>query len=397
MIKRNIQHATYVFISLVLMSSLALGQESLQLGNLSYSRSPAPVLTKPVTRGASFFRAVGGVAFEGVAVGKDGLVVENLTYDKTKPDSQRLIVTVKTSSGKIKNLQADIYDWELVPITKFANYKTGSAMTLFGHLNDRKLQDELQRNGGRAINYHRTLDNTLIGLRMMQADIMLFDHNATDLPKNLGGSYVLGAGEREPKVEKNRRNFNIVQQLLREERQKGNRYRSYVVGDLNQTIVFSDRNGHLSFKGDPFWTMWSYPSDVEAAYEDLQLFQAAREGDSVSLSLLNSRYVSEEELVRRFREIDNILSQWESQSESNEAIQINSGLSQRVSDIVAEQGGINPVVYNALKKVMHYRALFRHFKKRNKTRFLTFLNSVRNISVNPKVQTPTVQRTVSLH
>lgn len=67
---------------------------------------------RPVSRSSVFFRAIGGVAFEAVAVSERGLAVSKLTYDATKPDGQRLLVTLKNIQRQNVAAVADIYDWQ---------------------------------------------------------------------------------------------------------------------------------------------------------------------------------------------------------------------------------------------------------------------------------------------
>src|SRR2546423_8161850 len=87
--------SSFLVLLLALLASFAVfAQDSLQLGDMSYSRAPAPHLRQPVTRSAAFFRGVGGIAFHAVAQGEGGLSVTRLAYDAAAPDGQRLIVHV---------------------------------------------------------------------------------------------------------------------------------------------------------------------------------------------------------------------------------------------------------------------------------------------------------------
>jgi hypothetical protein len=115
-------------------------------------------------------------------------------------------------SLNVSKITAHIYDWQLVPIARFADSDNGAAMTLFGKLEDEQFQQQILDEDGRVMNYHPAFDNTLVGLRLMQADILLFDENATDLPRNARG-YVLGAGESSPNVGANQQRFEAVQAL----------------------------------------------------------------------------------------------------------------------------------------------------------------------------------------
>ena len=212
-------------IVLLLVSNLSIGQSTgLQLGNMSYGRVSTPHLVRTVSRSASFFRGVGGVAFEAVAIGKDGLVVTNLIYNANMSDGKRLEIHLHNSQNKLFKINADIYDWQFIPIAKFSDSKYGSAMTLFGEAADahKEVADEIRGAGGRIINYHASFENTLVGLRLFQADVLIFQSNAADLFKNSSGNYILGAGEKGHELEANNKRFKEMKTLLEMERKKGN-------------------------------------------------------------------------------------------------------------------------------------------------------------------------------
>ncbi len=381
-------------IIMVFLFASVHAQELLQLGELSYSRAPAPFLRQAVSVSPIFFRAVGGVAFDAVAVGRDGLYVADLEYNSKLPDGKRLVVSVSQQETEVLKVESQIYDWQLIPIALFAASNEGSAMTLFGLLDDDQFRDELLRAGGRAINYHPALDNTLVGLRLMQADIMLFDQNATDLPKNVDGDYVLGAGEIRPNINLNTRRFKAIQDLLKQEEQLGNTYSSYVVGDIMSTVKFYIENGVLKFSGRPTWVMWDTPYDYRTAIDFFRLVEAAREGDQEAIMRLNLSYEIQSELLQDLNRYAAVIDRYQGEEIPTE---VNEQLSEKVSRMVEQEAGINPVVYDTLIKVMNYRALFKHFKSRKPLEFDRFVSSLAKVKIFPVVTTPTVQRYGRLH
>ena len=370
----------FVFL---LASGVGYAQQYLQLGSHSYSRAPAPTLRMSASRSSVFFRAVGGVAFESVAVGKGGLIVTGLNYIASHPDGERLSVTVQSADGSVSHVNAQLYDWQLVPIAKFAKTKDSGAMTLFGELDDKQFHQALVERGGRAINYHKDFEDTLMGLRLMQADLMLFDKNAIDLPRDVHG-YVLGAGEAPPDLQKNERNFVAIQTVLDAERKKGNTYKSYVTGDMDQRIGFSLKNGALSFSGMPRWVMWDELPNVKRALDEIRMVQ-----DADQLDLLVARYGTEERIKAALDADIATLTKWEA---DGKPFKIHAALSSRVSKAVASVDGINPTVYDALKTAVWYGALFRHYKKHDPSGYSSFVDSLENVAVLPKVMTPTVQQ-----
>jgi hypothetical protein len=293
-----------------------------------------------------------------------------------------LLVTVQGKDGSRSEISAHIYDWQLVPIARFAASSEGAAMTLFGSLDDEKYQSQLVRRGGRAINYHPAFDNTLMGLRLMQADIMLFDENAVYLPRDSRG-YVLGAGESLPDVEENKRRFSTIRKVLQGQARQGHTYRSYVTGDLGQQVEFFVKNGQLGFSGLPYWQMWDDLPDVKGAVDDLRYVEAE---DKQALIAKYGPSLEIREVVKADRAI---LEQWEAEGNP---VRTDFVLSALVSREIASLGGVNPVAYDALKVVMRYGALFRSYKNVDASGYASFVESLDGVRVSPPVITPTVQK-----
>jgi hypothetical protein len=74
----------------------------------------------------------------------------------------------------------------LIPIVNYANSDYNAVVSLFGEKTTEDTYD---------IVYHPAFENTLLGIRLLQADIIFFDLGETwQLPK-LEGQTILGAGE----------------------------------------------------------------------------------------------------------------------------------------------------------------------------------------------------------
>jgi len=375
-----------VGLVIVIVCFSANAQTLLQLGELSYSRASAPHLRKAVSITPGFFRAVGGVAFRSVAKGRDGYIVTSIVYVSENKDGQRLRVTIKRPGEEYRIFNMEIYDWQLVPIANFSKSNEGSAMTLFGTLEDGDFANEVMQKKGRIINYHETLDNTLLGLRLMQADIMLFDQNAVDLPKQ-GGSYVLGAGESVPDLEQNMSAFNAVATYM-----DNKQYRSYVVGDLDAQVEFGVVGDRFTFFGQPTWT--------RGAVELLRLVEQAR-GESLdsykALTRLSELYDSVEKLEIAVNRSVLVLESYDFTNIANWEVELDEELGRSISEIVRKENGINPAVYQTVENVMYYRALFKHYKEVSPLGYEKFVNSLSGVAVLPRVVTPTVQRNERLH
>jgi hypothetical protein len=372
---------------------VALAQGELQLGTQTYSRASAPALRMPVTTSGRFFRGVGGVAFGAVAQGQGGQLVTALRYDPAAADGQRLVITVRSKDGSTQTARGRIYDWQLVPTAQYALDENGSAVTLFGDLEDKQLENRVLEDGGRVINYHPRLQNTLLGLRLFQADILIIQPNAADLFKE-NGVILRGTGEGQHSLLDNQARFNKIVEWQQSQEILGNQYQSYVVGDINQRVTFAAAGGSITFTGSPFWNAWrpKYRSAADLAKVDaLEIRHDARVTSYNalvrSINAGGASQATEAKLTALRGEIDSIEEQLEELNAIEQMPEYSRALSQRITDL----DGINPVVYQSLKTVMHYRALFKHYQGQNLPGFAAFVKSLSGVPVRPAVSTPTIQ------
>ena len=228
-------------IPLVVCGLHTAADADLELGASSFGSLKAKPLTRVMRAAPSarFFLRVGGVAFSGVAEPQDDWKVSGLAYDASKEDGSRLTVTLSGSTGGNQRVVSKIYDWELGPIARFANSKFHACVTLFGEAAEGEaVPDGVER----IINYHPRLRGSLIGLRLLQADLLAIESHAADLFKK-EGEYILGEGESAPTakdVERNVARFEDVSGWLVEQ---PDNFTSYVVTDLGQTITFGAAQG----------------------------------------------------------------------------------------------------------------------------------------------------------
>ena len=337
----------WIILILFTWSSLALSQTLMQLGQFSFTEAAAPSFRQPVDFSPRFFRRTGGVAFSAIAQGQDGQKIHSIKYSANKPDGKRILAKIELKNGDLAEVSLDLHDWEFKPIFEFAASKYGSAVTLFGELENKEDENALREEGAQFLNYHKSLEDTLVGLRLMQADLLLLDKDlAVDLPK-IGDEIVLGQGETASKLEDNESRYDkvdaafsnaIYTTILTEGFPK-----SYVIGDLNTEITYKVVGDEVRFSGQPRWTFWSNAESEENSDID----------DSTPVKILT-------------------------------------GMSDEVSRVIASQEGINPTVYSLLQKVMHYRAFFVSYKREKPDEFSNLLKQVALISIEPSVVTPTV-------
>ena len=259
-------HKVVVGLCLVALMIPGLAR-ALELGSLSFASVPARSLSSLTFSQApvaftQFARAVGGVAFTSKAEGYNGIVVKRLYYDPTAADGSRLKLTLLERSGAEHEVTAAIYDWQLIPLARFVKYGGDAAVTLFGQLDDPVESARLRGSGQGIVNYHPEFSNTLLGLRLLQADMLAFEPRATELFRD-NGKYILGEGEKAPSqadLNANRASFVSVTKWRQSQTE---RYNSYIVGDVGARIMFAFVDGRLRLTGEPTWSCWK--NDYENA------------------------------------------------------------------------------------------------------------------------------------
>lgn len=307
-------------------------------------------------------RAVGGVAFVREAIGADGWAVQNMAYDSAAADGKRLTVTLIRNSEKTVKVRPEIWDWELVPLARFVASPYDSAFTFFGEL-DKGISPTISN--AQIVSYHPSLKDTLLGLRLMQLDLFLFQEPFAGFFTNSKGVVILGGGERsvlgvnpaDRSAVDSKRN-EVLQRvkdstvLLLDDCDKHpsstcketfQPYSSYIVGDMISPVTFSVINEKLSFKDQGI--CWDFSRDVDPG---------------------------------------------ERSTEGLDGVVLLRPLSKAFCNKVREDlHGMHPLVYRIANRTMRYAGLMRHYESRDQVGFMRFVNSMASVSPNPKVETPT--------
>jgi hypothetical protein len=150
---------------------------------------------------------------------------------------------------------APIYDWQLVPIARFADSEHTAAFSLFGRpedLGDEKAASDVGGNGGVILKYHEAFKDTLVGLRLFQLDILIGFEDATDLP-GYRGYYMLGRGETVPDHAANVLAFSNLDAVCLSFAPSGRNsaFHSYVIHDAKSKVTISSRGAYLHLTGQP--------------------------------------------------------------------------------------------------------------------------------------------------
>lgn len=341
----------------LLFAIVAIAQGDWSLGRYRLlTRRPSPPLEFNTLESGglgsySFVSSVGGVAFAGVASPGNALQGRptRLVYNAASEDGHRLQVNVGDEV-----LSADLADWMLVPIVNFSDSRFDSCVSLFG---PRTTESEYD------IVYHAALQNTLLGLRLLQSDMLLFDLNETWRLPQLGNVAVLGLGEVAPRSMNDAGARQISAAL------EAGDFQSWVMTDQGESIVANAQNGRLTLSGSPYYHFWT--SDVNAVI--------ARQNDleGRAASALRSNNVAEHNRI-----ID----------EANALVPQVFAVDALTARLRVQREALmrfNAAVYGAATNTMRYAAFFRYVKQQNPSGWKDFVARVAGVELRPTVQTPT--------
>jgi hypothetical protein len=203
-------------------------------------------------RSYKFVGKVGGVNFEQVAVPDTETAAKTieLSYHKEALDGFRLIVKVDSTP-----FRPPIADWLLIPIAEFAESDFTSATSLFGEGPD---TDNFY-----YIKYHPAFKDSLLGLRLLQADILLMTPEHTSALPKKNGQVVLGHGEFLPMKSPDNVTVNTLAKIMN--RQKAT---SWVLTDIDAPASFSIQNGQFRLRSFPYYYFWSRNEEVFYQYKE---------------------------------------------------------------------------------------------------------------------------------
>ena len=412
----------FLSVLLITITATVMVSAQLQLGGTNMTVSRASTLNMPisVSRGValrSFAMRVGGVAFDRTARPAPGTTVNALgiRYDPTAEDGRRLLVTMNGTE-----VRPSLPDWQLIPIARVVASGQGSLVTLFGDMPTRAEAEAVTARGGRIVNYHPGVQNQLLGLRMLQLDMLIFNPDSVELPTTGTGAqrrYLMGLGEQRPDVARGRAAFDGLRTHL-----EPGSYRSYIVSDYQRDVTFALASGTLRLDGTPyfyFWRMRSDEPDFEKHGEDLVFNQLNGEyrkdlasGKVESKSAWCRARIEQLQATKDFADLASVpgssirrlsavqLDAMKEERRCSELFEISYGLeatrvvhlkqlSDSFSARTASIEAINPAVWESAVRTMQYGALFRFFRKNNPAAWEQFIASMRGIAPHPAIETPT--------
>jgi hypothetical protein len=279
--------------------------------------------------------------------------------------------------------------------------KDVEVLTGFGQLQDATKQHDCRL----TFNYAPALDGTLIGLRLMQADIVLTPGYG-DLFK-LDGKYVLGTGETAPSA----RELAARERKQGELAQKLPRMRSYILTDADQRMTFALSKDRVVFSGSPVYRLWkitaedwgrwkedlSRVSTTEFGWRALVAEQTLLErlgGESLELDfevLTPDDVVGFTRVARTLRGTDlgrNALLTLEDWVRQTTVVLIPADQNPLADPKTIE--ALNPIVYRAVTQFAQLAAWFRYVQASHPAAWAAFIRQLPATSITqPRVQLPT--------
>jgi hypothetical protein len=386
--------------------------------NLARSAPPLQVKSEGMSslRSFGFVGNVGGVAFECVAEASEEIKGKRISfsYDPNRPDGRRLLVVIGD-----KSYEMSIPDWRLKPITLFADSEYTGVVSLFGEGPDREKYYYIQ--------YHESFQNTLLGLRLLQADIIFIDlKHHWKLPE-WNGKVVLGAGETMTNQEKAEQAAQRLSNTLR-----GKKWRSWVLTDIGTKATIAVKDGKLTISNSPYYYFWDMSEAVETARQkkiddhnqvvaDLRAKQRAynelvglHRSEVKGYNAVVGKYNASNDPTERNNlktELSSKMTSIQSKKKKLEAMHAeikntNKGLDvlraqindlqvdevpDLTSDIRQQEAYLlayNPSVYHAYQQTAKFAALFRYAKKVSAPDWRRFVGQMKRLDISPEIQTP---------
>jgi hypothetical protein len=220
-----------------------------------------------------------GVAFVGIAKPEGDAVGQpvSLDYNAERDDGDRLYVNIGTAT-----VNSGLYDWEIVPIARYANGNYTSAVTFAGGAtdNDDKTLKETEEAAKKEvknlfwISYHPDLGNTLVGYNLFLVDAMLTGapintkiKNFTDRSKNDTFPVIKGYNDYDYTNDESTETA-FVRELLEK---RSYHYMlcithgtipTYIYSDGNMPITYQLNGGKVEFTGYPVYHDMVHVSDT---------------------------------------------------------------------------------------------------------------------------------------
>lgn len=341
-----------LFVAATYELDWAIGRE-----NMESSPLQSPDLEVKINPGSLYDydvgSGVGGVAFQDTAAPSTSLSISSvgINYNAAMPDGKRMELQINGDS-----IVFFLPDWMLIPIANYANSEYQAVVSLFGPLTDSTRYNML---------YHKAFKNTLLGVRLLQSDILFIRLNDFwNLPCYKGDS-IFAFNERIPSGINHWYNPAVeISNVLT----KGS-FQSWILTDIGEDIRFDVSNKQLTFSGMYYYYFWDADWDAyHQTWDSLYQIYLAMGCATTPSAACNALITKMNDLEPRMFNITSVTN----------------GLKGKMNEVEA----YNPFVYDAVRQTMHYAALFRYLKVHHNSAWQSFLSQLQNVQIAPRVPTP---------
>ena len=308
----------------------------------------------------AFVGKIGGVAFEAIAslppALSDGRF--EIKYDPSAPNGQRARVIANGSSYGIR-----LPDWQLRPIAEFANSKFTGVVSLFG--------EGPNRTENFYVDYHPAFLNRLLGLRLLQADIVLIDpEELSRMPVEENGTITFGAGEVASDDAKRKEAAGRLSRTI-----ATSAIQSWVLTDVDRPMVVTLADNQLTISGRPYYYFWRTKLSTDG--EDvIKRFEIA-----MQIETRKRRGLATADLEAELERLKNRLQR--SSRTVTPLSEVSTAIESQWNDLLL----VNGPVYNAVLNVSRHAALFRALQRANPGQWSKFMDTITTIDVE-RIETP---------
>jgi hypothetical protein len=286
-----------------------------------------------------------GVLFQGVAepTGNAGGKNIAISYNKNKEDGERFSIQIGNDT-----ITSNLYDWELIPIAKFASDKEHfSCMTFYeGEANqkddpdnykeDDKLKKEYSNNkypDSWWVAYHPAFGNTLIGLNLFYVDAMMIHPDRLRIITNNFPGEIKNYNDIKITGVLSEICSEIISSTLStfsRSRPPYITYNTYNYSDYGIEITFDIADNNIVFNGVPIYQFSYLIKDLNGKVTEV-----------IKTDKLNIKFKNRIELVKN----------------------------------------INPMIYDTANKTAQWAAFFRYVREKNPTNWDKFISNFENVDV----------------
>lgn len=371
----NLRKLISVFATLsILLPSIALSYEFTSQNFVRNIERPDNQMRITMQGPASlrsyrFVGRVGGVNFEGIVDLSDFDI--DLEYDPHKPNGERASITLDGREYKIP-----LYDWELRPIVNYADSEFTAVASIFGDGPDMERY--------RYIDYHPAFEDTHLGMRLLQADIILMDPITFSEAPKVSGEAVYMAGEQRERSEAER----MIAALRVFEMMSTHEFQAWVLTDTDLEPELITSADTVSVDLEPYFFFWKSDSSgaqglIERFNSEVELAQPLSQQYDTAFTAYQRAPAGSTEEQRALREVQRLEQQLEPVvnrinalraqiDEFEPEIEDVPELTTMVHENSEVYRSVAPFVFDAVYKTAQYAALFRGAKARNSSDWKEF-------------------------